>query len=58
MSKYEPRFSKKSDGSVFALIVRIDRDGEESVVGGFAKFFQSMAAAEKSAAKYIAKHLN
>jgi hypothetical protein len=58
MSKYEPRISEYKDGSCYALIVRIDRDGQENVIHGYARHFKSMAAAQKSAASYIAKHFN
>jgi hypothetical protein len=58
MSKYEPRISEYKDGSCYALIVRIDRDGQENVIHGYARHFKSMAAAQKSAANYIAKHFN
>jgi len=56
MSKYEPRISEYKDGSCYALIVRIDRDGQENVIHGYARHFKSMAAAQKSATNYIAKH--
>lgn len=56
MSKHQPRFNKYSDGSVYAFIVRIDRDGQENVIHGFARHFKSLAAAEKSASNYMAKH--
>lgn len=56
MSKYQPKFNKYSDGSVYAFIVRIDRDGQENVLHGFARHFKSLAAAEKSASNYMAKH--
>lgn len=56
MSNHQPRFNKYSDGSVYALIVRIDRDGQEHVLRGFARHFKSLAAAEKSASNYMAKH--
>jgi len=55
MIKYEPRISKVSDGSFYALIVRIGKDGEESVIRGFAKFFKSKNAAKKSAITHIGK---
>jgi hypothetical protein len=58
MSKYEPRISEYKDGTCYALIVRIDRDGQENVIHGYARHFKSMAAAQKSATSYIAKHFN
>lgn len=56
MSKHEPRFNQYKDGSVYALIVRIDRDGEEHVIHGYARHFKSLAAAQKSASNYMAKY--
>jgi leucyl-tRNA synthetase len=56
VSNHQPRFNKYADGSVYALIVRIDRDGQENVIHGYARHFKSLAAAQKSAAKYMAKH--
>lgn len=56
MSKHEARITKTADGSFYALIVRIDRDGEENVLHGYSKHLSSYAAAEKSTAKYMAKH--
>jgi hypothetical protein len=53
---YQARISH-NNGSFFALIVRIDRDGQESVINGYnARHFQSRAAAEKSTANYIRKN--
>ena len=34
MSNYQARITKTADGSFYALIVRIDRDGEVRKVGG------------------------
>lgn len=55
MSNYQPRIFKNADGDFFALIVRVDRDGEESVIHGYSRHFKTLAAAEKSTAKHIAK---
>jgi len=52
MSKHEARISEQC-GSFYALIVRIDRDGQESVIHGYARLFKSLKAAQKSTAKYI-----
>jgi len=58
MSKYEARISKSND-SFYALIVRIDRDGEESVIHGYnGRHFTTMARAEKSTSAYIAKYFS
>lgn len=55
MSKYEARITKQAD-SFYALIVRVDRDGEENVIHGYeGRFFKTMKAAQKSTSNYIAK---
>ena len=54
MSKYEARI-RNQDGSFYALVVRIDSDGEENVTNNYkGRFFSTLKAAEKSTAKYIA----
>ena len=56
MSNYQPRISKSADGSFYALIVRVDRDGEEQVIHGYrGRHFASLKAAQKSTAAHIAK---
>ena len=55
MSKHEARISEHTNG-FYALVVRIDRDGEENVIHGYkGRRFKTRQAAEKSTAKYIAK---
>lgn len=55
MSKYEARITKQDD-SFYALVVRIDRDGEESVIHGYeGRFFKTLKAAQKSTSNYIAR---
>ena len=55
MSNYQARIRKTPDGSFYALIVRIDRDGQENVIHGYAgRHFTTMKAAEKSTSAYIA----
>ena len=54
MTKYQARIKKQETG-FFALVVRIDRDGEENVVNGFGRSFKTLSAAEKSSARYISK---
>lgn len=54
MSKYEPRISKQ-DNEFYALVVRIDRDGEENVVHGFRGFYKTRKSAERFANRYINK---
>lgn len=54
---YAPRITRNADGRFFTLIVRVDPDGEESVIHGYAgRHFATLAAAERSTAKHIAKH--
>lgn len=56
MSNYQARITKNSEGSFFALIVRIDRDGQENVIHGYkARHFSTMKAAQKSTAAYLSK---
>ena len=55
MSNYQPRISKQDD-SFYAIIVRIDRDGQENVIHGYkGRFFKTRKAAEKSTNNYITK---
>lgn len=54
MSKYEPRITKQDD-SFYALVVRIDRDGEENVLHGFSGFYKTEKSALRYANKFIAK---
>lgn len=53
-SKYEPRISGL-EGDFYALVVRIDRDGEENVCHGFRGFYKTRQRAERAANKFIAK---
>lgn len=56
MSKYEAKITKTADGSFYALIVRIDKDGEQNVIHGYkGRHFANMKAAEKSTSAYLAK---
>jgi hypothetical protein len=56
MSNYQPRITQSADGSFYALIVRIDADGQENVIHGYkGRHFSSIKAAQKSTAAYIAK---
>lgn len=56
MSKHQARITANKDGSFYALIVRIDRDGSESVIHGYkGRHFASLKAAEKSTSVHIAK---
>ena len=47
MSNYQARITKTADGSFYALIVRIDRDGEENVIHGYkGRHFATVKAAQ------------
>lgn len=55
MSNYQARITE-SNGSFYALIVRIDRDGQESVIHGYkGRHFATAKAAEKSTSAYLTK---
>lgn len=54
MSKYEARITN-NNGSFYALIVRIDSDGQENVIHGYkGRSFSTFAGADRSTSKYIA----
>ncbi len=54
MSYYAPRFSENADGSVYALIVRVDPDGSENVIHGYAgRHFANQKNAVRSTTKHI-----
>jgi hypothetical protein len=56
MSKYNSKISKDATGKFNAMVIRIDRDGQTSVVGHYnARYFATLKAAEKSTAAYITK---
>ena len=56
MTTYRANISQTSDGSFYALVVRIDRDGFEQVIHGYkGRHFATRKAAEKSTANYISK---
>lgn len=56
MSNHKARITKDSEGSFYALIVRIDRDGQENVIHGYkGRHFATAKAAEKSTSAYLAK---
>ena len=55
MSKHEARITEDADGRFYALIVRIDRDGQENVIHGYTgRHFATRKNAERSTSKYIA----
>jgi len=54
---YSSRISESKDSGFYALIVRIDRDGEENVIHGYkGRYLKTRKTAEKSTSAYIAKH--
>ena len=54
MSLHQPRITQNADGEFYALIVRIDRDGQENVIHGYkGKHFKTLKAAQKSTQSYI-----
>jgi len=56
MTRNESRVRGTVENGFVSMVVRIDRDGQESVIGTYkVKIHATRAAAEKSAAKYIAK---
>ena len=55
MSKHETRVTGTDDNGFYALVVRIDRDGEEHVCHGFARHYKTRKAGERGAARYITK---
>lgn len=54
MSQHFPKISKTADGDFYALVVRIDRDGQEQVVNGFGGHYATEAKARKAAERFIA----
>ena len=57
MSKYIPAITKSSDDSFYALVVRVDYDGEKQVIHGYTgRHFKTEKAAIKSTSAYIAKY--
>ena len=56
MSNYQDRTTESADGDFYALVVRVDKDGQESVIHGYkGRHFATRKAAEKSTAAHIAK---
>lgn len=48
--------TKTSDGEFYALIVRVDKDGQENVIFGYkGRHFKTLRAAELSTAAYMSK---
>jgi len=56
MSTYKAVISKDNEGSFYALIVRVDRDGESNVIHHYkGRHFKTEKAAIKSTSNYLAK---
>ena len=56
MSTYKPAITKTPDNDFYALVVRIDKDGQENVIHSYkGRHFKTMKAAEKSTSAHIAK---
>ena len=54
---YKSAISKNAENSFYALIVRIDADGEKNVIHGYkGRHFKTEKAAIRSTSKYIAKN--
>ena len=53
---YKANIKKTGDDLYLALIVRIDKDGEESVINGYSRHFKTEKAALKSTSSYISKN--
>lgn len=56
MTKYEARITHDGTGKFYALCVRVDKDGEETVLRGYeGRYFKTQKAAEKSTSKYLTR---
>lgn len=54
---YVSAISKDSEGSFYALILRIDSDGQKNVVHGYkGRHFKTLKSAENSTSNYITKY--
>ena len=54
---HKPNITANKDGSFYALVVRIDSDGEQSVLNHYqGRYFKSLKAAQKSTSNYIEKY--
>ena len=56
MSAYKGKISINADNTFYAYIVRIDRDGQESVVPGFGKHYTNLANAERGIYRFMRKN--
>lgn len=56
MSIYQPVISKSAD-AYYALVVRVDEDGQKNVIAHYkGRHFKTSKAALKSTSAYIAKY--
>ena len=56
MANLKANITADASGEFYALVVRVEKDGFETVLHGYkGRYFATRAAAEKSTAKYIAK---
>lgn len=54
MSKYLPKVTGSKENGFYALVVRVDADGQENVLHGYkGRHFATKEAGIKSAEKYI-----
>ena len=57
MSQHKAKVTGTTENGFYALIVRIDKDGQEHVIHGYkGRTFASREAGLKSANKYMQKH--
>jgi hypothetical protein len=55
MTTYQAKIRNTADNLFFAMVVRVDQDGEQDVVSGFQpRHFSSLKAAEKATQKFLA----
>lgn len=54
---YQAKILANDFNEFYAMIVRIDNDGEQSVIHGYkGRSFKTLKAAERSTSNYIANH--
>ena len=54
MNNYNAVITKDGEGAFYALVVRIERDGEKVVIGHYkGRHFKTEAAAVRSTTKYM-----
>lgn len=56
-TNYIPKITKSAGDAFYALIVRVDYDGEENVIHGYTgRYFKTEKAALRSTERYMTKH--